>query len=166
MPPSSAAEQGRRRRSPAVNDIGFVLVQLYAALQNVPEAGEDRLVCAARRFLDPLPIAVARTTGEAPNEPCGEYAAWHVPLSRVTREAPRELAPDGNNRSTCDMRIGAGQDDLTHDHRQPPSDGRALKAVVTIKFVLNVSSLEIILSNRAERCNVKNLSHCMVCGAH
>jgi hypothetical protein len=64
------------------------------------------------------------------------------------------------------MRIGAGQDDLTHDHRQPPSDGRALRPLVRIKFVLNVSSLKIILSNRAERGNVKDLSHCMVCGAH
>ena len=58
------------RASPS--GIGVVFVQLDAAFENVPEAGKDRLVGAARRFVDPLPIAFARLARETTNKAGGE----------------------------------------------------------------------------------------------
>jgi hypothetical protein len=126
--PCFAAGVRRRRRAPTLHGIGIVFVQIGAAFENVSEAGEDRLVGAARRFADPHPIAVTRVTGKATNEPRGEDAARQVPFRCVARNASREVAADGSNRRACDVRIGAGQDDLAHDHRQPPSAGEDLRA--------------------------------------
>jgi hypothetical protein len=123
MAPSAATGERRRGRSPILHRIGIALVQFAAALQDIPEAREDRLVGAAGRLADPFPVAVARPTGEASNQPRGEYAARQVTFGRVARDASREIAADRSNRGAGDVRIGAGQDDLTHDHRQPPSVG-------------------------------------------
>jgi hypothetical protein len=45
-----------------------VFVQFGAAFENLPQTGKDRLVGAAGRFVDFLPIAYARLAREAANE--------------------------------------------------------------------------------------------------
>jgi hypothetical protein len=37
---------------------------------------------------------------------------------------------------------------------------------MTIKFVLNMSTLKIVYHIMLSEANVKELSHCMMCGAH
>jgi len=66
MPPSFAAGRRRHRRAPT--PLGVVFVQFDAAFENEPQTGKDRLVRAARRVADPLPIAFTRLTREAANE--------------------------------------------------------------------------------------------------
>ena len=57
MPPSQAAGGQWRRGKPAHLGIdlgiGVAFVQFGAVFENVPQAGKDRLVRAARRFADP-----------------------------------------------------------------------------------------------------------------
>jgi hypothetical protein len=55
-------------REPAPPGIGVVFVQFGAAFENLPQTGKDRLVGAAGRFVDFLPIAYARLAREAANE--------------------------------------------------------------------------------------------------
>ena len=64
--------------------VGIVLVQFAAALENIPEARKDRLVGAARRFANSLPIAVASLARETANEARGENAAGQIALGRVS----------------------------------------------------------------------------------
>jgi hypothetical protein len=68
------------------------------------------------------------------------------------------------------VRVGAGQNDLAHDHKAGSSLGvRPEKNLMTSEFVLSVSSGKKILSiwqwSMFRRRNVKELSHCSVCAA-
>jgi hypothetical protein len=118
MPPGLATEGQWRRGNPAHLGIDVARGQFGAVFENVPEAGKDRLVGAAGRFPDPLPIAGARSPRKATNEDSGEYAACKVPLLRVARNASREITADRGDSRVGDMRIGAGPDDLSDDHGQ------------------------------------------------
>jgi hypothetical protein len=87
-------------------------------LENVPQAGKDRLVSAASRLVNTLPIARPCRTRKAANEAGCEDAAGKIPFSRITRNAFRKIASDRGDSRAGDMRIGAGPDDLSDDHGQ------------------------------------------------
>jgi hypothetical protein len=111
--------------------------------ENVPQAGQDRLVSATGRLVDALPIAGARSPRKPANEAGCEEAACQVSLRRITRNALREIASDRGDRRMCDVRVGAGSKDLSDDHGQPPSLAAVLH-LMTIEFVLNMSLLKKI----------------------
>ena len=119
VPQSLAAGRGRRRCEPSPLGVGVVSVQPYAAFENVPQPGKDRLISAAGRFVDPFPIVCARLAGESANEASGEYAARQVSGRRVMRKASGEVASDRVDRRARDMRVRAGPDE---------SRGRSLAA--------------------------------------
>jgi hypothetical protein len=91
--------------------------------ENVPKPGEDRLVSAACRLVDALPLAGACSPRKPPNEAGCEQAACQVSLRRITRNALREIASDRGDRRMRDVGVGAGSKDLSDDHWQPPLSG-------------------------------------------
>jgi hypothetical protein len=111
--------------------------------ENVAKAGQDRLIGAAGRLVDALPITGARSPRKATNEAGCEDAACQVSLRRVTRNALREIASDRGDRRARDVRVGAGSKDLSDDHWQPPSRVVVLD-LMTIEFVLNMTLLKKI----------------------
>jgi hypothetical protein len=111
--------------------------------ENVPKPGQDRLIGAAGRLVDALPITGARSPRKAANEASREDAAGQVSLRRVTGHALREIASDRGDRRSGDVRVGAGSKDLSDDHWQPPSLVAVLH-LMTIEFVLNMSLLKKI----------------------
>jgi hypothetical protein len=143
MPPSLAAGRYRRRGQPAPFRVDVAFIQFGAALENVPQAGQDRLISATGRLVDALPIAGARSPRKAANEASCEDAACQVSLRRVTRNALREIASDRGDRRVRDVRVGAGSKDLSDDHWQPPSRVVVLD-LMTIEFVLNMTLLKKI----------------------
>jgi hypothetical protein len=143
MPPSLASGGYRRRGQPATFRIDVAFIQFGATFENVPQAGQDRLISATGRLVDALPIAGARSPRKAANEAGCEDAACEVSLRRVTRNALREIASDGGDRRPRDVRVGAGSKDLSDDHWQPPSLVAVLH-LMTIEFVLNMSLLKKI----------------------
>ena len=72
MPQSLAAERERSGCKPPPLGISVVFFQFDAAFENVPQTGQDRLVGAAGRFPNPLPVAFTGSTREAANEAGGE----------------------------------------------------------------------------------------------
>ena len=74
MPQSLAAERERSGCKPPPLGISvlFFQFQFDAAFKNVPQTGQDRLVGAAGRFPNPLPVALTGSTREAANEAGGE----------------------------------------------------------------------------------------------
>jgi hypothetical protein len=144
VPQSLTTGRRWRRCDPSPLGIGVVSVQPYAAFENVPQPGKDRLVSAAGRFIDPFPIVCARLAGESANKASGEYASRQVSGRRVMRKASGEVASDRVDRRARDMRVRAGLENLADDHWQPPLwSGRA--HLMTSEFVLKVSLLEKIL---------------------
>ena len=72
MPQRLAAERERSGGKPAPLAISVVFFQFDAPLQNIPQTGQDRLIGAAGRFPNPLPVAFTGLTREAANEAGGE----------------------------------------------------------------------------------------------
>jgi hypothetical protein len=143
MPPSLASRGSRPRGEPATFRIDIAFIRFSAVFENVPQAGQDRLIGAAGRFVDALPITGARSPRKAANEAGCEDAACQVSLRRVTRNALREIASDRGDRRPRDVWVGAGSKDLSDDHWQPPSLVAVLH-LMTIEFVLNMSLLKKI----------------------
>jgi hypothetical protein len=143
MPPSLAAGRRRLRCEPAPFRVDVAFIQFSATFENVPKAGQDRLISAACRLVDTLPIAGARSPRKAANEAGCEDAACQVSLRRVARNALREIASDRGDRRARDVRVGAGSKDLSDDHWQPPSRVVVLD-LMTIEFVLNMTLLKKI----------------------
>ena len=143
MPPSLAAGRRRLRCEPAPFWVDVAFIQFGAALENVPQAGQDRLISATGRLVDALPIAGARSPRKAANEAGCEDAACEISLRRVTRNALREIASDRGDRRSRDVWVGAGSKDLSDDHWQPPSRV-VVPDLMTIEFVLNMTLLKKI----------------------
>jgi hypothetical protein len=85
-------------------------------LENVSQAGKDRLIGAAGRFPNSLPILFASMSRESTNEAGGKKAACEVPLCGVRHEASREITADRGDSRVGDVGIRAGPDDLASDH--------------------------------------------------
>jgi hypothetical protein len=163
MPPSLTAGGQWRRGKPAHLRIAVALVQFDAAFENVPQTGKDRLVGAAGRFPDPLPIAFAGVTREPANEAGGEQAACEVPLLRVVRNASREITPDRGDRRAGDVRIRAGPDDLSDDHGQRSfSLGRHASYANRICSQRVIARKILFISRKStfRQHNVNDLSYC------
>src|SRR6185312_1525145 len=115
IPPGLTAGSRWRRCEPGPVRVG-VFILFDPLFQNVPEAGEDRLIGAPDRLVDAPPVARARLAGEAAHNPGGEVTAGQIAFGRVAREPPRKFAADRHNRGAGHMRIGTGPDDLANDH--------------------------------------------------
>jgi hypothetical protein len=137
--------------------------------ENVPQAGQDRLVGAAGGLIDALPVTGARCLRKPANEVCGEEAACQISLRRVTRNALSEIASDRGDRGSRDVRIGAGSKDLSDNHGQPPSRV-AMLHLMAIEFVLNMSllrkSFEFAQGQRLDRAMSTNCHKLILAPQH
>src|SRR5271166_1491798 len=130
VPPGVSAKR-RPRRGPWRLFREFVVAaDLKAALEDVAQTRQNRQFRAASRLAEALPVRIFGASSEMAHETGGEEPARELAGRRVTRELPRELSADRRDGRAGDVRIGAGDDDLMHNHWQRSLGWRGVSAQV------------------------------------
>src|SRR5271166_89956 len=128
--PGVSAKRWPDRRPRRLFRLFVVAANLEAALEDVAQTRQDRQFRAASRLAEALPVGIVGASGEMAHETGGEKPARELAGRRVTRELPRELSADRRDGRAGDVRIGAGDDDLMHNHWQRSLGWRGVSAQV------------------------------------
>src|ERR1700677_2230958 len=98
----------------------FARVVANAALENVSQSAQDRLVRTVGRRDDALQLHFIGLIREFPNQASGQDAARQLTPQSLGDEIASKVPPDRFYRSACDFGVGTGVNNLAIDHHASP----------------------------------------------